>query len=322
MRRICATELHDATVSTLTQTLTGYFSLSLPDASGILAAIQRAARLTAVISLIGLAHLSTASAQQAAPGAVFAPSFWDPQRRLERPDTSALRTIRFVTDDEYPPFAFPGQNGALMGFNVDLARAICEELKVPCTIQARRFDTILGAIESGQADAAIASIAATPAARAQVDFTSPYYMTRGRFVALKDFALDDLKPETLGGARVGVVEGTAHAAFLEARFPQVERQTFADLPALLKALRGGETPLAFADGVTLAIWLNGEEGAQCCAFRGGPFLDPAFFGEGVGVAVRKDNAALRRALDFAFSRLAERGVYTELYLKYFPVGFF
>lgn len=278
----------------------------------------------AIMPLICAANFSAARAQQtnAAAPVVFVPNFWDPQRRLERPDLAGLRAIRFITDDEYPPFAFQGADGALAGFNVDLARAICEELKLPCTIQSRRFDTILGAIEQGQADAAIASIAPTPAARAQVDFTAPYYKTPGRFLALKENAIEDVRPEALAGRRVGVVEGTAHAAFLEARFPRVERQTYPDLPALLKALRGGETPIAFADGVTLAIWLNGDEGAACCAFRGGPFLDPAFFGDGVGVAVRKENAVLRRALDFAFSRIAEQGVYMELYLKYFPVGFF
>lgn len=297
------------------------------EARGIARAVGRAAWLPIVISLICVGYFSTASAQgselgESETGAAFVPSFWDSQRRLERPDLSALRTIRFVTDDEYPPFAFPGPGGALMGFNVDLARAVCEELKVPCTIQARRFDTILGAIESGEADAAIASIAATPATRARVDFTSAYYKTPGRFVALKGSELDDVRPETLGESRVGVVEGTAHAAFLEARFPAARRQEYPDLAALLKALRAGEVPLAFADGATLAIWLNSEDGAACCAFRGGPFLESAFFGEGVGAAVRKGDATLRRALDFAFSRIAEQGVYTELYLKYFPVGFF
>ena len=287
--------------------------------------MRRAAVILSGLAAIGVmsaTFLGPASSQQASPGAVFVPHFWDPQRRLERPDPSTLRTIRFVTDDEYPPFAFPGPDGALAGFNVDLARAVCEELKIPCTIQARRFDTIIDAVEQRQADAAIASLAATATTRARVDFTAPYYKTPGRFIAPKDMTLDDVRPETLAGQRVGVVEGTAHAAFLEARFPRVERQDFADLPTLLKALRAGDTPLAFADGVTLAIWLNSDEGAACCAFRGGPFLDPLFFGEGVGVAVRKDNTPLRRALDFAFSRIAEQGVYTELYLKYFPVGFF
>ncbi len=251
---------------------------------------------------------------------VFIPGFWDPQRRLERPDTSSLRVIRFVTDDEYPPFGFSGPDG-LAGFNIDLARAICEELKVACTIQARRFDTILDAVEGSEADAAIASIANTPATRARVDFTAPYYRTPARFVARADAAMDDPQPETLAGAVVGVVSGTAHAAFLETFFPGVQRRDFDDLPALLAALRAGEVPLAFGDGVTLALWLNGDEG-QCCAFRGGAYLDPAFFGPGVGVAVRKDNTALRRALDYALARVAEQGKFTELYLKHFPVGFF
>lgn len=278
----------------------------------------------ALILAIAMAALCVfvPAAAQNGDGEIIAPSFWDPQRRLERPDVSSLRVIRFITDDEYPPFAFQGPGGALTGFNVDLARAVCEELQVACTIQTRRFDTILDAIESGAADAAIASIAATPATRARVDFTAPYYKTPGRFVAGKDFALTDLRPETLAGRTAGVVAGSAHAAFLEAYFPKLERREYPDLPALLKGLRAKEIPLIFADGVTLAIWLNGDEGFACCAFRGGPYLDPAYFGVGVGVAVRKDNALLRRALDYAFARLAQRGAYTEIYLKYFPVGFF
>jgi polar amino acid transport system substrate-binding protein len=321
MDRVCAANAH-ADAQMVTQTITDTLSLNLSIASGFLARLCAVAGALAAICMIDLPSSGSARAQQNLAPPVFVPHFWDPQRRLERPDTTALGAIRFITDDEYPPFAFPGADGALAGFNVDLARAICEELKTPCTIQARRFDTIVPAIEQRQADAAIASIAATSAMRARVDFTAPYYKTPGRFVALKEAAVDEIRPETLAGKRVGVVDGTAHAAFLEARFPRLERQTYADLPALLKAVRAGETPLAFADGVTLAIWLNSEEGASCCAFRGGAFLDAEYFGEGVGVAVRKDNVALRRAIDYAFSRIAEQGVYTELYLKYFPVGFF
>lgn len=253
---------------------------------------------------------------------VFVPDFWDPQRRMERPDTSGLRIIRFVTDDEYPPFGFIGADGALTGFNVDLARAICEELKVVCTIQARRFDTIEDALVKGEADAAAASFAITAASRAQLDFTRPYYRTPGRFVARRDFELRDIRPATLAGRTVGVVAGSAHAAFLEKFFPATERKEYPTLPAMLAALRGGASDIAFADGVTLAIWLNGSDSQNCCTFRGGPYLTPQFFGYGVGIAVRRGNVELRQALDYALARLARRGVYTELYLKYFPIGFF
>jgi polar amino acid transport system substrate-binding protein len=266
-----------------------------------------------------------ARAQDGASGAdePFIPHFWDPQSRLERPDVSGLRLIRFVTDDEYPPFGFQGADGALMGFNVDLARAICEELRVPCTIQARRFAGLLPAIEAGEADAAIASIAITPAARARVDFTRPYYRTPARFLARAgETARVDARPEAMVGARVGVVADSAHAAFLGKHFPGVERVPFPSLAALFAALRAGETPLAFADGVAAALWLNGAESRSCCAFAQGYFLEPEFFGDGVGIAVRQRNLALRRALDFALLRLSQQGTYAELYLKHFPIGFF
>ncbi len=76
----------------------------------------------------------------------------------------------------------------------------------------------------------------------------------------------------------------------------------------------------FGDAVALSVWLNGADAGGCCAFKDGPFVDSRFFGEGVGVAVKKGNTPLRRALDYALARLAQRGVYAELYFKYFPIG--
>ncbi len=254
--------------------------------------------------------------------APFIPNFWDPQSRLERPDVSGLRLVRFVFDDEHPPFGFVGLDGAAMGFNVDLARAICEELRVVCTIQARRFSTIVDTLEKGEADAAIASLAITPGARERVDFTRPYYRTPARFIARRDLKNVDARPEALAGVAIGVVGGSAHAAYLAQHFPKADLRNYPSTAALLAALREGEAPLVFADGITGALWLNGAGSRDCCAFRDGFFLDPAFFGDGVGIAVRKQNVLLRRAIDFALLRLSQQGTYTEIYLKYFPVGFF
>ena len=98
----------------------------------------------------------------------------------------AHQLIRFLTETDYPPFNYAGPDGAPTGFNVDLARMICEELKVACTVQMRRFDTLIGALNSNNGDAIIASIAATPEMRARVDFSDPYYRTPARFVARRD----------------------------------------------------------------------------------------------------------------------------------------
>src|SRR5262245_23435966 len=93
------------------------------------------------------------------------PGFWDPRRRPERLDLSGSNRVRFLTRTDYPPFNDAGPDGAPIGFNVDLARMICEELKVACTVQMRRFDTLISALNSNNGDAVIASIAATPEMR-------------------------------------------------------------------------------------------------------------------------------------------------------------
>ena len=97
---------------------------------------------------------------EAGPQAV--PGFWDPRRRPDRPDLSRLTVIRFLTETDYPPFNFTGPDGNPAGFNVDLARMICDEIKVTCTVQMRRFETLLDAISSNRGDAIIASLAVTP----------------------------------------------------------------------------------------------------------------------------------------------------------------
>ena len=248
------------------------------------------------------------------------PSFWDPARRLQKPDLGGLKQLRFVTEDDYPPFNFALPDGELTGFNVELARAICEELEIACTIQRRKWDLLIPALNDNSADAIVASLASTPENREQVDFTDPYYLTPGRFVALKSAVLPEATPEALSDRKVAVVAGTTHEAYLKTFFPNTEIVPFETVEAARAALKTGRVNALFGDAISLAFWLNGAEADGCCIFKSGPYVDSRFFGEGVGVAVKKGANPLRRALDYALARLARKGVYSELYLKYFPIG--
>ncbi len=106
---------------------------------------------------------------------------------------------------------------------MSISRALmCEELKVACTVQMRRFETLIPALNENRGDAVIASIAATPEMRGKVDFTDPYYRTPARFVAQRDSPIDDPLPEKLEGKKVAVVAGTAHEAYLKALFTEAE----------------------------------------------------------------------------------------------------
>lgn len=280
----------------------------------------RVAFLFGVALFAALPSLPSAFAQQS--GTVMVPGFWDPKRRPERPDLSRLTAIRFLTEEDYPPFNFRGPDGQPIGFNVDLARAICVELELTCTIQVRRFDTLLDALDENRGDAIVASLAVTPELRKRVAFTDRYYRTPARFVTTKGFPPGDVTPEQIAGRRVAVVSGSAHEAYLRAFFAETAIQSHPSLEAALAALKNGDTDLVFGDGIALAFWLNGKSSGQCCAFRGGPFTESRYFGEGVGIAVKRDNDPLRLALNHALFRLWEKGVIADLYLRYFPVGFY
>jgi polar amino acid transport system substrate-binding protein len=253
---------------------------------------------------------------------VFVPSFWDPHHRVAKPDLSALRSLRFLTEDDYPPFHFALPDGALSGFDVDLARAICVELKITCSIQARRFDTLIDALNHDQGDALMAAIRIDSQTRAKLDFSGPYYTTPARFASLRDVATAPATPESLREKTVGVQMKTAHEAYLERFFPNTIRKSYESQELLREALVKGEINTIFGDGISLSLWLNSQDGRHCCRFRGGPFMDAKFFGEGAGIAVKKGNSQLRQVLDYALAALAARGTYTNLYLKYFPLGFY
>ncbi|MEA2992010.1 MAG: polar amino acid transport system substrate-binding protein [Alphaproteobacteria bacterium] len=271
-----------------------------------------------------LTELMPATARAAdgnpAVSAVTVPSFWDPRRRPERPDLSRLTMIRFLTETDYPPFNYAGPDGNPAGFNVDLARMICEEIKITCTVQMRRFDTLLDAVADNRGDAVIASIAATPETRRRVDFSDPYYRAPARFVTLRETAMDDVRPEQLEGKKVAVIAGTAHEAYLKTLFTELELRSYPTAEAAREALRRREVDLLFGDGISLAFWLNGTDSGGCCVFRGGPYLESRYFGEGIGIAVKRGNDLLRQAFNWALFRLWERGKFTDLWLRYFPIN--
>lgn len=267
---------------------------------------------------------AAAQAQTAAPvvqpGPQAVPGFWDPRRRPDRPDLSRITVIRFLTETDYPPFNFAGPDGNPAGFNVDLARLLCEEIKVTCTVQMRRFETLLDAISSARGDAIIASIAVTPQIRARVDFTDPYYRAPARFVSRKNAGMAEIRPEYLEGKKVGAVAGSSHEAYLKAMFTDAVLMPYPNDEALRQALRKSEVDFIFGDAISLAFWINGTDSGDCCAFSGGPFVESRYFGEGIGIAVRKGNDTLRQALNWALFRVWEKGKYTDLWLRYFSVN--
>ena len=286
----------------------------------LLVAAPSSSPLQAQTPPVAMPPAATAPKMSLGPGPQAVPGFWDPRRRPDRPDMSRLSVVRFMTEVDYPPFNFTGPDGNPAGFNVDLARLLCEEIKVNCTIQMRRFDTLLDAISSNRGDAIIASIAVTPQIRARVDFTDPYYRSPARFVSRRDTVMQEMRPEYLEGRKVGVVAGSSFEAYLKAMFTDAVLLDYPTDDALRQALKQKDVDFIFADAIALAFWINGTDSSDCCAFSGGPFVESRYFGEGIGIAVRKGNDTLRQALNWALFRVWEKGKFTDLWLRYFSVS--
>ncbi|WP_349368089.1 transporter substrate-binding domain-containing protein [Salinarimonas sp.] len=247
------------------------------------------------------------------------PNFWDPRAPREAPEILPGRTVRFLTSGDFPPMHFIGADGAPTGFVVELARAACAEAGVTCTIQVRPFPGLLPALDGGDGDALAAAIRTTGDLRERHAATAPFFRFPARLAVARadaaDFALDDV-----ADARVAVVSGTAHEAYVATFWPEAERVAFETLGAAQEALREGAVDLLFADGLALALWIGGRASEECCTFASGPFLDSRFFGEGVGFVFRPADLRLAQAFDAALARLWEEGTYAEIYLRFFPVS--
>ncbi|SEO29616.1 amino acid ABC transporter substrate-binding protein, PAAT family [Methylobacterium sp. UNC300MFChir4.1] len=297
-----------------------------PSSRGDRTAIPSRIAAAAVAAL--LAGPAAAAAPPAAPAtgvtatpAVTIPDFWNPRSRGERVEAPQTgRAVRFLTDDEFPPLHFAGPDGNPTGFVVELARAVCEKLTITCTVQARRFDTLLDALDGKQGDVVAAAIPLTASLRSRFLATRPYFRWPARFAARTDKGLPVPSAAALAGRSVGVIAGSAHAAYLKAFFPKAVPKDFTDLTAAESALKRGEIDYLFADGLNLALFVGGQDAESCCALTGGDYLENRYFGEGIGLITRQEDAALSRALDDALQRVWDDGKYTELYLRFFPVS--
>lgn len=274
--------------------------------------LGRAAFRTAAL-ILALVVLVTAPVPALAQDAEQDPTTADavePTRRV---------VVRFVTEADFPPFNFYDEDGVLVGFNVDVARAICLELNTACDIKVRPWGKLLLALKRGEADAVIAAHSVTPQTLAAVDFTDRYFFTPGRFAGKLGGEEVEITPEGLDGKRIGVAKNTAHEAFLKAFFRSSSVRTYTNADLARDALIQSEVDYVFDDGISLIFWLHGTASKRCCELKGGAYLEPKYFGEGLAIAVPKNDPQIKTLINGALARLRADGRLEELVERYFPV---
>jgi polar amino acid transport system substrate-binding protein len=245
-----------------------------------------------------------------------------PASAQEGPSGEAAETrrvvVRFLTEGDFPPFNYLDEDGVLNGFNVDLARALCNEIGAACDIRVRPWDELLVALKRGEADAVIAGHAVTAEALRDVEFTDRYFFTPGRFAAKTDLEKAEITPDQLYNRSIAVARGTPHEAFLKTFFRDSRVQVFETAELAREALQQGKTDYVFDDGIGLAFWINGTLSRRCCELRGSPFFEPRFFGDGVAIAVPRTDPQIKALLNAALQKVRASGRFDELVSRYFP----
>ncbi len=228
------------------------------------------------------------------------------------------KVVRVGTEGAYPPFNYI-ENGEIKGFDIDIAKALCAKMKVECTFVAQDWDGIIPALLAGKYDAIIASMSITEERKKQIAFSDKYYNTPATFVTTKDSKITDTSPEALKGKVLGAQASTIHSNYLEDVYAKAgaEVKLYPKIDDTHLDLVNGRIDALLSDKVVELEWLNTKDGA-CCKFVGAEYKDKKYFGEGVGVGIRKDDPELVAMFNKAIAEIRADGTYKKINEKYFP----
>ena len=228
--------------------------------------------------------------------------------------------IRIVTEGAYPPFNYVNKSGELEGFEIDLIKAFCEELKAKCSLAFQNWDGIFPALLAHKYDAVIASVSITEERKKRFYFTEKYFDTPTRFVAKK--GKFNAKNFDANGKKLGVQRATIFHEFLDANFPNSKIKLYGTIDEALLDLKTDRLDVVMSDGLQLLDgFLNKKEGKDY-EFVGKVYTDPKWFGAGIGVVVHLNNKDLAHKFNEAITSLREKGIYQKISKKWFGVDIY
>ncbi|OOR99935.1 arginine ABC transporter substrate-binding protein [Haemophilus paracuniculus] len=220
----------------------------------------------------------------------------------------AQEKITFAMEPSYAPFETTNEKGEIIGFDVDVANALCAELKATCEFKANSFDSLIAGLKFKKFDAVISGMDITEARAKQVAFTNPYFDSTASFLAVKGKAT----PET--AKTVGVQNGSTFQQYLVKNGKQYTLKPYATLQTAVLDLKSGRIDMLFGDTPVLAEWLKTDSELD---YVGEKVTDKEFFGNGLGIAVNKSNTELLNKLNGALATIKSNGKYQEVYNKWF-----
>ncbi|MCP3724976.1 ABC transporter substrate-binding protein [Paraburkholderia sp. CNPSo 3272] len=230
----------------------------------------------------------------------------------------AADTIRFGVDASYPPFESKAPDGKLVGFDIDLGNEICHRLNAKCVWVENDFDGMIPALKARKFDGVLSSMSMTPARKEQIAFSDKLFNTPTRLVAKTGSGIMPTA-ESLKGKRVGVEQGTIQEAYAKAHWATagVEVVPYQNQDQVYQDLLAGRVDAALQDAVQADVGFLKTPRGKGYSFAGGDLDDPETLGNGAGIGLRKEDAALKTKIDGAIASIIKDGTYKKIEKKYF-----
>ena len=220
---------------------------------------------------------------------------------------SSAQELTFAMEPSYPPFETTNEKGEIIGFDVDVANAICKEIQATCKFKGEAFDALIPNLKAKRFDASISAIDITDARAKQVLFSDAYYDSTASYVTLKGKA-------TLESAKnVGVQNGTTFQQYTVAETKQYTTKAYASLQSAILDLKSGRIDMIFGDTAVLADMISKEPEMQ---FVGEKVANKKYFGNGLGIAMHKSNKELAEQLNKGLAAIKANGEYQKIYDKW------
>jgi len=226
------------------------------------------------------------------------------------------KKVRIGVEGAYPPFSFVNPDGTLGGFDIDVAKALGEAMGAEVVLVAQDWDGIIPALLAKKYDAIIASMSITEERKKKVAFTNKYYQTPAKFVCKKGM-MDTFSKEAIKGKNVGVQRATIHDRYLTDNYGKdVSIKRYGTQDEAYLDLTAGRVDMLLADSVALSDgFLKKPEGADY-QFIGPDLTDPKWFGDGAGIAIRKDDKDLVEKFNKAIDTIRANGVLPRLLIMH------
>jgi polar amino acid transport system substrate-binding protein len=236
--------------------------------------------------------------------------------------TAQAEPLRLGTEGAYPPFNFVKPDGTIAGFDVDIGLELCKRIGADCTVVAQDWDGIIPGLIANKYDFIIASMFITEERKQQVSFTDPYYKAAMTHVIPKNSDITEFTDAALKGKVVGAQSGTTQADYATKMYPDADVRLYPTQDEASLDMASGRLDVMVGDMLPLLDFVEKTEDGKCCKLAGEPITDPAFVGEGVGIAVRKDDTALRERLNKALAEIRADGTYKTINDKYFSIDIY